>query len=388
MNEYIEVLNTLFSHHAAGKSDLSQVQKIASFLGNPQNAFPAIHVAGSNGKGSVCTKIAKALELSGYKVGLYTSPHIHSYTERIQVQGKQISEEEVVSGLHVLFSVAKQLSLHPTFFELTTLLSLLHFQKMEVDVAVIETGLGGRLDATRVVNPILSIITSISLEHTHLLGDTLEEIGLEKAGICKKDVPLIVGPTANLLSVLAVAKNVSCPISIVPFEEGFYDLENKNVARIACHALKEKFPSLTEDFIETSLLEVPSSRFEQVGSFIFDVAHNPEAFARLFTEVKSRNPKSYIRSVIGLSSDKDIKSCLRIAARYTDQIRLVEAQGSRAAKTRDMARLLDELSYSSYEIAESISAAVQAAEYEEGITVVCGSFYIMDAAKAALLINR
>jgi dihydrofolate synthase / folylpolyglutamate synthase len=388
MNEYIEVLNTLFSHHAAGKSDLFQVQKIASFLGDPQNAFPAIHVAGSNGKGSVCVKIAKSLQLAGYKVGLYTSPHIHSYTERIQVLGTQISEQEVVSGLHLLFSIAKQLSLHPTFFELTTLLSLLHFQKMEVDVAVIETGLGGRLDATRIVNPILSVITSISLEHTHLLGDTIEEIGREKAGICKNDIPLILGPTANLSSVLAIGENLKCPISRVPSQHGFYDVENKNIARVACNALKEKFPGLTEDLIEMALLEVPSSRFEQVGSFIFDVAHNPEAFARLFTEVKSRYPKSCIRSVIGLSSDKDIKSCLRIAARYTDHITLVQAQGSRSAKARDMARLLDELAYSSYQVAESISAAVQAAEYEEGIIVVCGSFYIMDEAKAALLINR
>ena len=388
MNDYIHVLNTLFSHHAAGKSDLSQVEKIASFSGNPQNAFPSIHVAGSNGKGSVCVKIAKSLQFAGYKVGLYTSPHIHSYTERIQVQGKQISEQEVVAGLDLLFSIAKQLSLHPTFFELTTLLCLLHFQKMEVDVAVIETGLGGRLDATRVVNPILSIITSISLEHTHLLGDTLEEIGREKAGICKKDIPLILGPTANLSSVLAMAQNSNCPVSIVPLQKGFYDLENKNIARLACNALKEKFPSLTEDFIEKGLLEVPSSRFEEVGSFIFDVAHNPEAFDCLFTEVKSRYPKSFIRSVIGLSSDKDVKSCLRIASRYADHITLVEAQGSRAAKTRDMAHLLDELCYSRYEIAESISAAIQAAEYGEWLTVVCGSFYIMDEAKAALGINR
>ena len=388
MNEYVEILNALFSHHAAGKSDFLQVEKIAAYLGTPQSSFPAIHVAGSNGKGSVCLKIAKALEFAGYKVGLYTSPHIHSYTERIQVDGKQISEEEVVSGLHLLFSAAKQLSLHPTFFELTTLLCLLHFQNREVDVAVVETGLGGRLDATRIVNPILSIITSISLEHTHLLGDTVEEIGREKVGICKRDIPLILGPTANLSSVLEIAKNLHCPIAIADFEEGFYDLENKNIARLACKALKEKFTRLTENFIETALVEIPPSRFEQVGSVIFDVAHNPEAFFRLFSEVKKRYPKSFIRSVIGLSADKDIKSCLRIATRYADYITLVQAEGSRAAKTRDMGHMLDSLSYSSYKIEESISAAVHAAEYGEGITVVCGSFYIMDQAKAALFISR
>ena len=387
MNEYNQILNILFSHHAAGKSDLSQVEKIAAYLGCPQNTFPAIHIAGSNGKGSVCTKIAKSLELAGYKVGLYTSPHIHSYTERIQVQGEQISEEEVVSGLQLLFSLTKQLSLHPTFFELTTLLCLLHFKHKQVDVAVIETGLGGRLDATRIVSPVLSIITSISLEHTHLLGDTLEKIGREKAGICKKGIPLILGPTANLGSVLEVAENLQCPISMAQSEEGFYDLENRNIARLAGNALKDKFPRLTDELIEKGILEVPSSRFEVIGSFVFDVAHNPEAFLRLFTEVRARYPNTSISSVIGLSSDKDVKSCLSIATAFVDYIILVQAEGSRAAKTRDMARLLDSLSYPSYTIAESISNAMQAAEYRGGVTVVCGSFYIMDEAKGSVLIS-
>ncbi len=145
----------------------------------PERSFPTIHVAGTNGKGSVVTKISKALELSGLKVGRYTSPHLISFRERIQVNGEWISEEFISRRMKLIFQKVDQKKIPATFFELTTLLAFDYFREMKVDVAVIETGLGGRLDATNIIQPILTVITSISLDHAQILGSTLEEIAVE-----------------------------------------------------------------------------------------------------------------------------------------------------------------------------------------------------------------
>lgn len=389
MDEFSLVIEHLFSQHIMGKASLDHMRKLSVYLGSPEKAFPAVHVAGSNGKGSVCLKVAKALEYAGYKVGLYTSPHLHCYTERIQVSSIPISKVEVVEGLQRLFALASQLDINPTFFELTTLLSMMYFQKEKIDVAVVETGLGGRLDATRVVHPILSIITSISLEHTQLLGDTIEEIGREKAGICKSGVPLIIGPKAKVSSILETANVLEC--SVIEAEEvrGFYDEENQQIAKKASEELKKHFSKLTDEAIEKALLERPQCRMEICGSVVFDVAHNQDAFQRVFAEVKKRYPDKSLRSIIGLSSDKDVKECLKIAAGCSQQICLVQADGIRPAKKEHMARMLDDLGYTNYTLEESISKAVLTAlEIEDSITVVCGSFYIMDEAKKALFAIR
>lgn len=388
MDKFSLAIDRLFSFHTAGKSSLPQVRQIATALGLNNNTFPVIHVAGSNGKGSVCHKIAKALEMAGYNVGLYTSPHLHCYTERIQVNGEKISEQEVVDGLDALFDFAELKSLQPTFFELTTLLSLIHFREKQIDVAVIETGLGGRLDATRVYEPSLSIITSISLEHTQLLGNTIDEIAGEKAGICKRGVPLLLGPKAQLKCISDIAIDLECPVKNVTFIEGSYDEENQRIAKEALEFLQKTFSKLNPSMIEEALLQRPPCRLEKIGSVFFDVAHNPDAFRRLFTEVSKICPNEKIYAVIGLCSDKDVAECLKIAASYADHISLVQAPGSRAAKKEDMAEHLSEIGYFSYSLVESVSAAVESGADTNAVTIVCGSFYIMDEAKSAVLINR
>lgn len=388
MDKFSLALERLFSFHIAGKASLPQVEMLAKALGHPEKAFPAIHVAGSNGKGSVCHKIAKALEMSGYKVGLYTSPHLHCYTERIQVNGEDILQEEVVEGLERLFLLCQENLMQPTFFELTTLLSLIHFKRSKIDVAVVETGLGGRLDATRIFQPLLSVITSISLEHMQFLGNTLEEIAREKAGICKSGVSLILGPKAQLRIIEDIARELECPITNVRSVEGSFDAENQEIARAACLQLQNNFLDLQVSYIEEALKQRPPCRLEQIGSVFFDVAHNPDAFRRLFSEVANRFPNKKIHAVIGLSSDKDVGECLQIAASYSSHITLVQAAGPRPSKKEVMAGILNRIGYFSYSVEESISAAVQAVAEMDCISVVCGSFYIMDEAKAALLISR
>ena len=184
-----EVVEHLFSKRPVDNLDSAQVMReTAPLLGNPEKAFPAIHVTGTNGKGSVSHKIAKALQSSGLRVGLYTSPHLISFCERIQVNGIPIPEETSRQGLLKLFEMGKDLF----FFEIATLLAFEYFRDQKVDVAIVEVGIGGFHDATNIVQPILSIITSVACDHEDLLGNTLEKIAYEKSGIIKPSIPVVI----------------------------------------------------------------------------------------------------------------------------------------------------------------------------------------------------
>ncbi len=178
---------------AAFKKDLGKTIQLCEQLGNPQKHFKSIHIAGTNGKGSTSHAIASVLQEAGYKVGLYTSPHLKSFTERIKINGKEISEQQVIDFV----SVQKQYLdlLKPSFFEMTVGLAFHHFSEEKVDYAVVEVGMGGRFDSTNILDPILSLITNIGLDHTQFLGDSLEKIAFEKAGIIKEKTPLVVSQT-------------------------------------------------------------------------------------------------------------------------------------------------------------------------------------------------
>ncbi|WP_163379544.1 bifunctional folylpolyglutamate synthase/dihydrofolate synthase [Cyclobacterium sp. SYSU L10401] len=181
---------------SAFKKDLSNTFKLCERLGQPQNNFKSIHIAGTNGKGSTAHALASVLQEAGYKTGLYTSPHLKSFRERIKINGKEIPESEVIAFVkgHQAYLTA----LKPSFFEMTVALAFDHFSKQKVDYAIIETGMGGRFDSTNVIQPILSLITNIGMDHTQFLGDTLDKIAFEKAGIIKAGVPVIIGQTHPL----------------------------------------------------------------------------------------------------------------------------------------------------------------------------------------------
>ncbi|MBQ3950760.1 MAG: bifunctional folylpolyglutamate synthase/dihydrofolate synthase, partial [Bacteroidales bacterium] len=191
------LFNSLPAYHrigaAAYKADLSNTEAMMQHLGHPERGFRSIHVAGTNGKGSVSHFLASILQEAGYKVGLYTSPHLVDFRERIRINGEMIPKEAVtdfVDANHTFF-VEQQLS----FFEMTVGLAFDYFRNEKVDIAVIEVGMGGRLDSTNVITPLLSVITNIGLDHTQFLGDTLEKIAAEKAGIIKLGVPVVIGQT-------------------------------------------------------------------------------------------------------------------------------------------------------------------------------------------------
>src|SRR5690606_7849924 len=198
---------------SAIKKDLTNTLKLCESLGNPETKFRSIHIAGTNGKGSTSNMLAAILQEAGYKTGLYTSPHLLDFRERIRVNGEMIPQEKVVNFVESNTALIE--SIQPSFFEVTVALAFQYFAEQEVDIAIIETGLGGRLDSTNVIYPILSIITNISLDHVHILGNTFEEIAKEKAGIIKKNVPVIISEKTNATTPIFTNKALETNSKIV-----------------------------------------------------------------------------------------------------------------------------------------------------------------------------
>jgi dihydrofolate synthase/folylpolyglutamate synthase len=220
---YIAAVNWLFGTQQRGvKLGLNNVRRLLSSLGEPQDALQFIHIAGTNGKGSVCAMLESITRAAGIKTGLFTSPHLVKFNERIQVDGIAIDDEAVVRGIHQIQSLIDE-ERHPTFFEITTALAFDYFRGQGVDLVVLETGLGGRLDATNVVNPLVSVLTSIDLDHQKWLGHTLTEIAFEKAGIIKPGVPIVSGPqfpeVRTVLEQVATKHSASLSYAELPIQD-------------------------------------------------------------------------------------------------------------------------------------------------------------------------
>ena len=378
-------LSYLYQNYPRGKSSFLNFKKVLISLQNPHHVFPSVHVAGSNGKGSVCLKIQKALSLSGFKAGLYTSPHLFKFNERIIIGNQQISDDDVHQGLQLLFRITKQLGVKPTIFEMTTLLAFWYFAKEKVDIAVIETGIGGRLDATRCTQSILTIITSISLEHTDLLGDTHEKIGREKAGICKRSIPLVLGPTANLFSIHKAASKLGCPVFLCQSTSDDFEKQNTLIAKLSLDVLSSYLKGLNPAAILLALSSRPMCRLERKGGFVFDVAHNPDAFIRLFASLKQRYPDKSFKAIVGMSSDKDYPQCLRILSENCKSISLVKADTDKAVLLGEMVSVLKDNCYESFQVFESVREAVYSQTMNENeLCIVLGTFYIMKEAMDAV----
>ena len=229
---YSDTLQYLYSLQKQGiKFGLSNITKLMSFLGDPQKSFPSIHIAGTNGKGSISAVIASILNASGLKVGLFTSPHLVSFTERIRVNGEEIAEFEVIRlaeelRARIVDLQSSDTDFLPTFFEVVTAMAMLYFKKGNVDIAVLEVGMGGRLDATNIIIPEVSVITNISYDHSEFLGNTLAEIAYEKTGIIKRSVPVVV--SSQLPEVVEVIDKRAEEIGTVTY---FYDREFSSVLR-------------------------------------------------------------------------------------------------------------------------------------------------------------
>ena len=327
MNNYKEIVEFLFEQYPsyqkkgvdAYKPDLSNIQEICKIIGNPQNKLKFIHVAGTNGKGSVCNFLYNIYQKAGYKVGLFTSPHLIDFTERIVVGEKEISKEYIVDFYKQNLERFKEIS--PSFFEWSTALAFSYFKDSKTDVNIIETGLGGRLDSTNIIMPELSIITSIGMDHTSILGDTIEKIAKEKAGIIKDNTPTLLGADLEQESVFKevcniknsrlyiVDKNIEYPESSLPD----YQIKNWNTAAKATEILQNKF-EIGEIKNKPNKFLTIKGRWQIVGKnplTILDIGHNEQCITELRNQLKKENFNNLFL-IIGFSKDKDISTLLNL----------------------------------------------------------------------------
>ena len=424
-------LTNLFHPVKLGLQNMEQLHKA---LGSPMDQtdkVTVIHVAGTNGKGSVAFKIAKTFELAGYNVGLFVSPHIASFRERMQINSEPISEKEVEDLLPKIYDICEQQEIPATFFEVTTALAFAFFQQRNAEVVVLETGLGGRLDATNVISyPKLSVITSIGLEHTRILGDTIELIAKEKAGIMKANAPVLVGPdvphdvmrecaaekhaegyyTCN--DILGESINKSEHVIHNNIEYVDYDIQNSLIAKAAMKILEQqnnctniKFP-IDPNIVERGIITRPPCRFEKrvidvdessnPVTVILDVAHNPPAMEHLVLKLNATYPDMTKRIVVGFSADKDLSQCSDSLLKMVDnpsQIHLVEAAHPRAAKLEDIVDANPKMKETNFDeedrsITAQVKSALSIAGTNNEMLIVCGSVFLMAEAREAMGIEE
>lgn len=312
---------------AAGyKEGLENTLTLDDHFQHPHRRFKTIHVAGTNGKGSCSHSLASILQQTGLKVGLYTSPHLIDFRERIRVNGKCISKQYIVDFVEQERSFFEPL--HPSFFELTTALAFKYFADQHVNVAVIEVGLGGRLDCTNIIIPILSVITNISYDHTQFLGNTLESIAREKAGIIKENVPVVIGETTPETRPVfeATARRLHAPIVFaeeqplveadnIPFElKGFYQAKNKRTILCAAkilHVDKQAIARGLANVCATTGLYGRWQTLQQRPLVVCDTGHNLGGWVYLAKQIAAQ-PQKQKRIVFGMVDDKDVESVMQL----------------------------------------------------------------------------
>lgn len=329
---YQETLDYLFSKLpmyqrqgvAAYKADIGNIVAASKYLGNPHTQFKSIHIAGTNGKGSTAHMLTSILQEAGYKVGLYTSPHLKDFRERIKVNGKMIAEQEVVDFVKESKAIFEEMEL--SFFEFTVAMAFNYFANQQVDIAIIETGLGGRLDSTNILNPELTIITNIGLDHTNLLGNTLEKIAAEKGGIIKENTPIIIGrkqkETNTIFQNIAKEKNAHLMYSepqqnYATDLKGEYQKENINTTITAIEQLQEQGWAINSSNIEQGLLKIVANTqllgrwqtLSEIPHIICDTGHNEDGIKQISKQLKNTKYEQ-LHFVFGTVNDKNLDSIL------------------------------------------------------------------------------
>lgn len=420
---YQEAIDYLYSQaplfqnvgQGAYKEGLSNTIALDNHFGHPHKKYATIHVAGTNGKGSCSHLIASILQEAGYKVGLYTSPHLLDFRERIKVNGVMIDEKEVIEFIETERSFFEPL--HPSFFEVVTAMAFHHFAVQKVDVAVIEVGLGGRLDCTNIISPQLCVITNISYDHTNLLGNTLQKIAKEKAGIMKPGVPTVIGEyTKSTLSVfIDKANEVGCPVFFAPDNPeirysrhclnggiqfrtqhygnvycdlgGIYQKKNANTILNATPIIQQTFKFVTIQNVLDGFAHVKENTglmgrwqiLNQRPTVVCDTGHNVGGFKYLTQQLKQQQCKT-MRIVIGMVNDKDINGVLKLlpkhAVYYFCQASVARAMSHKKIKTIAQEHELQGMSYPS--VADAYRNALVESEPEDFIYVGGSTFVVAD----------
>ncbi len=398
---------------------LTQVERILNAIGNPHKEIQVIHIGGTNGKGSTAAMMSSILQKEGYRVGLYTSPHLIRFTERIKVNGKEIEEEEVATLAGWMRKEIETAGIPSpfTFFDFTTAMALHYFKQKLVDLAILEVGLGGRLDSTNVVDPLISIITNIAKDHEKYLGKSILKIAREKAGIIKKGKPLITAATQpqvlRLFSKVCQEKGspyfrVGKEFRYVRAEDGDFDYEglnrklwsihlnlkgfhqviNATTALGAMEVLEDLGYRVSTDAMIDGLREVDwSGRLEMVSSsprVILDGAHNPAGALVLKESLEKEFEYQHLILLIGIMKDKDIQSMLHLLAPLADHIILTQPHTDRATPPSLLKKALGQNGEKA-EIVEDLKEAIErglSLTQEEDLLCITGSLYTVGEARA------
>lgn len=427
---YKSTLDFLFSQlpmyqrigQAAYKADLETTIAIDNYLKNPHKNFRTIHIAGTNGKGSVSHKLASVLQNAGYKTGLYTSPHLIDFRERIKINGKEISKDYVVEFVKThkqLFSELK-----PSFFEMTVAMAFQYFADQNVDIAVIETGMGGRLDSTNIITPLVSVITNIGLDHTRFLGETIVKIAGEKAGIIKTGISVVIGQHIEDADkvFLSTAKEKNAPISFA--EDNFnidysmqtldgkqlFNIESKNTAivsfpnlkidllgiyqkknLITClqtiNILKQQGVEISIENIYTGLKNVAKNtglqgRWQITGinpRIVCDTAHNKEGIAEIVSQI-SQTAYKKLHMIIGFVNDKNVRSVLELLPKGASYY-FTKAKIPRSLPVNELFKVASKVGLSGNQypdVAKAVKTAIENADKDDMIYIGGSTFIVAD----------
>jgi len=416
---YKDAVNFLYNLQKFGiKFGLSSTSNLLTKLGNPHIGRRYIHVGGTNGKGSVSAFIAEILHKAGFKVGLYTSPHLISFTERFRINNKTISHNDVTHFLNIILQAINKNDL-PTYFEATTAMAFLYFASNNTDIDVIEVGMGGTLDATNIISPMVSIITNVGMDHTEYLGNTIEKIATDKAGIIKPNIPIITG-AYNKKALSALEKKaikISAPLTRIGKDvryrmvggsfnyygklfrlnniklglSGNFQAKNAAVAFAAIEALCEYGLQIKENHLRSGAEDTKwPGRFHMIKkdeyAFLLDGAHNPPAINELCNSLQKKFPMQKIILILGIMKDKDIKSMIKAIVPMAKYVYYTSPKYERSAKPEQLATEAANLCVPG-EIVKGIEDAIHKAKKmsdKNDLIVITGSFFTIGEALSIL----
>jgi dihydrofolate synthase/folylpolyglutamate synthase len=410
---------------AAFKKDLINIQKLSDFLGDPHKRFKSIHIAGTNGKGSVSHMLAAILQTAGYKTGLYTSPHPKDFRERIKINGEMVSEEFIIDFTERIKTISERIE--PSFFEITVAMAFEYFAEQKIDIAIVETGLGGRFDSTNIITPELSVITNIGWDHMNILGESLEKIAFEKAGIIKQNIPVIVGEVLSETEKIFndVANERKAVLSIAADERqainwywkkpaghhsgghelvvevaqqhktdhqlyhldlpGIYQTKNLLTVLETCSHLQQKGWNIEEQSIRLGLQHAKKltglhGRWEVIRLhplIVLDVAHNEDGIKMLMEQVEVTD-HDHLHIVLGVVKDKELEKILTLFPRLADYY-FTRADIPRALDALALKERADEIGLKG-EIYPDVNQAIKAAltkASKQDMILICGSVFLI-----------
>jgi len=378
----------------AYKPGLDNIRRLCEFFGNPQDKIKTIHIGGTNGKGSTSNMLASVLQESGYKTGLYNSPHLVDFTERIKVNGKNCDKEFVYDFIQKLKQLPSEIQ--PSFFEFTTIMAFEYFYQQKLDYAIIEVGLGGRLDSTNIIRPLVSAITNVQLDHQDLLGDTIEQIAFEKAGIIKENIPVISGDEKNSVRKIIINKArelnsefidaTNIKNSLESDLKGKYQKKNIRVVLALVDELRKQGLTIADENIKSGLLNVAENtnfigrwfEFSKNPLIICDTGHNQAGLEEVFSQLNEYLQHKHI--VLGFVNDKKIDEVLEILPKNAEYY-FVKPSVNRGRNPETYEDLLkkSEISYKTFQsVQEGYLSAKQNCSDKEMIFIGGSNFVVGD----------